>query len=264
MQVTNRTTSHAAIFANEAYALAKSSYLSGSCTPRDGTGILQGKDLLGQMYSVYVCFPSALVVSPQPPSGCVFSTVLSHAGYSGWNDLWAMCLANQPDVAYPIPNRKVERTAQNAAVVASHHQLIKDIQESFGLHTIDLAEILQVSRQSVHSWKSDDGSVPSKTSAKKLGLLRDAAVAWRNAYPSSTPGWVLHSMVQGKTIKDWLALIAEGSADAVALFQGMSERFVAISSNNPRPTTRGREPTSFETFAASLKLGMPPARTDEP
>ena len=97
----------------------------------------------------------------------------------------------------PHAAANTEKPRQVAAPV-SYQQMIVDIQETFGLHTTDLADLLQVTRQSVHSWKNINGSTPGKLSITKLSRLREAVAQWRDASRQMLPDGCFIRFLKGR------------------------------------------------------------------
>lgn len=299
----------------ERYTSGDSGYLSGSCSRFDDAGMLEVKDSLGQVSVVVICLPGTLVVSSQPPSGCVLPSrlrALERSGYEAVAGTWTMpltgrvpgCVLLSPgaqgvpslsralDHELPFASRAIqplqgelatyaladedlilsalnppwyeprphaaadtEKPRQVAAPV-SYQQMIVDIQETFGLHTTDLADLLQVTRQSVHSWKNINGSTPGKLSITKLSRLREAVAQWRDAFPSNAPGWLLHSILEGQTLKSWLILVANGSVTIPEFMQTVSKTLQATARFSAHPAA-ARAPTAFESFVDTLTSSEP-------
>jgi hypothetical protein len=245
------------------YTSGDSGYLSGSCTRSDDARMLEVKDSFGSVSVVLVCLPGTLVVSSQAPSGCILSSpvrALERSVYKTWGDAWPIELAGahlSQDVLL-LDHRPVVTPRKSPRITGnvSYQQLILQVQETFGLHTTDLADLLQVSRQSVHSWKSEKGSAPGRSSITKLSLLRDAATEWRKAFPSNAPGWLLHSMAQGRTVKSWLILVASNTVTIDEFLRNISPTMqTSTQPKEHRPSTRA--PTAFEAFVDSLPSPEP-------
>ena len=246
-------------------------HLSGSCITTDAAGVLEVTDLLGQVTTIFLFLPRALIVSQQLPSGCaVFNS--NAMIYSALRCI-ALTLTHEWLPRDLFPNIKAGLFLQRAVVPVSglkewnalltndrpprtvfpYQDIIRQIQDTFALHTTDLADLLRVSRQTVHSWKSDNGSEPSAASVKKLLALRDANQAWRAEFHDSAPAWLVNSPVQGKTLKAWLMLVVEeklGMAEVTAVVKK------SLSPKSPRGNQSKRlsrrEPTAFEDFVDSL------------
>jgi hypothetical protein len=253
-----------------------SGHLSGSWVCRDDAGILEIKDSAGSSALLVVYMPATLVISSLPPSGCAFSTFsclvpafrdfASRAITDAWSShtherLFGSPIASRSPhsfAAYVDPARKeatelvaaIDPTAQ--PLVRSHQQLVRSVQDSFGLNTTDLANLLGVSRQSVHSWRSDTGSAPGKSSVSKLTNLLNAANAWHKVFPPTGPGWLLHSTIRGRTLIKWLESVANGSTEIGEVVAAVSEALSATSRPRP-PKATERPPTAFESLVEDLK-----------
>lgn len=228
-------------------------HLSGSRGPVDDTRFFEVTDLLGQVFTALVYFPRALIVSPIPPSGCVLAT---GSAILNWGVLHFAhgAVETAPRAIHHSPQRIALTLDGTEVHPLSHKKIISDIQDAFGLHTTDLANMLEVSRQSVHSWKSDAGSAPGISSVTKLLALHAAAVEWRKHSPSSAPGWLLHSPIQDKTFKEWLMRVASGSVQMSYVMEKIKESLSPSAANRSMRDLKvgSREPTAFEDFVDSL------------
>ena len=249
-----------------ACTLPGSGYLSGSISGREDTGFLEVKDPLGRTSRVYVCLLPSLMVSPQPPSGCVVprssaqpfewwslgvATGLQRVSKRGYQRI-ASRLSPPPAGRGGHQRRSAHLAVESATTC---RDVVREVQEAYGLHTTDLAELLKVSRQSVHSWKSDGGSPPNRNSAAKLLRLHQGAAEWRKAFYSMSSGWLLASSFRGKPLKTWLSAVAVGElgiGDLVSMIrQGL--RADLTDQQPPKPLSKGR--TAFQKFAAELPGG---------
>jgi DNA-binding transcriptional regulator YiaG len=236
--------------------------LSGSSMQTDNPGRLNVTDLLGQVL-ILVYLPSSLIVSPDPPSGCALAnlsaTLHSLGGYLPFSSAGPWSVARLSGAMAASSRQRVVRREHSA------QELIRYIQEVYGLHTTDLAELLGVSRQSVHAWKRG-GSVPNTASAKKLFTLKDAADEWHKSYGAGTPGWLLHSPIHGKTLQQWLMLVASGDISISEVISKVTSASsdTSISAAGHDHLASSREPTAFEDFVDSLDLSRSGMRRGKP
>jgi hypothetical protein len=265
VQLTKRTNIAFSVNQRES-AFSSGGYLTGSWAAHDETALLKSKDLLGQIYITEVCLLSALVVSPLLPSGCAFPTisVLTTTNVPRRTvcksalDPFALAFL-MPLEGYhedPLPTTEIRSLHRSTPRTVSYKQVVNDIQEAFALHTTDLADLLEVSRQAVHSWKSESGSEPGKSSVTKLLTLRDAASEWHDRFSPESPAWLLHSKIQGRTLKTWLSQVANGSTNIAEVMQKVTERLSAKKSpHDPSPQKPlQRERTDFEAYIANLRV----------
>jgi hypothetical protein len=238
-------------------------YFSGSHLTEDETRAFDLTDTLGRVLRVFVYLPHALVVSALPPSGCVVANnkamIYALAAYKAASQHYVsyahlMSQRSLADATIPLPRtraRPIHRTTDRAF---SYRHLIKNIQETFALHTADLAEVLQVSRQTVHSWKSDSGSSPSPDNIAKISALNTASIEWSRSNAPAMPAWLLNLSINGQPLKTWLINVASGSVKISAVIANVNATLT------PQLTSAGesvkgspREPTAFEDFITSLK-----------
>jgi hypothetical protein len=180
----------------QACTLPGSGYLSGSFAMREDSRVLEVKDTLGQITLVFVCLLPSLVVSAQRPSGCVVSN--SHLPLGGWLHFSDVALVHElatceyhkaltgAEILH-YPRSLPSKPAAPRFLAPEYQNVVREVQGAYGLHTTDLAELLQVSRQSVHSWKSEGGNAPGRTSSSKLLRLHEGAVEWRREFSSRSP-----------------------------------------------------------------------------
>jgi len=234
------------------------SHFSGSYLPADETRVLAITDPFGHVCTFVAYLPRALTVSDLPPSGSVVASKVYSVLYDSNQ---RVVIATTPSVHSSNGPKEIDdyrsiRLHEPRALTQSgfsYRDVLQEIQETFDLHTTDLAELLDVSRQAVHAWRSENGSQPGSASAQKLLSLREAATEWRRLAPNRSPGWLLNSSFQGKTLKSWLASTAHGAVQMSEVIGKMAETL----STSPSVVVQEsrslhREPTAFEDFVDSL------------
>jgi hypothetical protein len=162
------------------------------------------------------------------------------------------------------PRSLPSKLAEPRVLAPTYQDVVREVQGSYGLHSTDLAEVLQVSRQSVHSWKSEGGSAPGRTSSSKLLRLHEGAVEWRREFSSRSPGWLLLSSFRGRSLKKWLSAAADGEIAVSNLISMVRADTAGIAGNRPgirMPATRER--TAFEEFVDALPDDESAGRNDE-
>ena len=67
---------------------------------------------------------------------------------------------------------------QNPVVASSLSAMLTDIRSNFQLNNSELAQIFHVSRPTIYAWSSET-TAPRATHARRLKMLRDASISWR-------------------------------------------------------------------------------------
>jgi len=257
----------------QACTLPGSGYLSGSFAMREDSRVLEVKDTLGQITLVFVCLLPSLVVSAQPPSGCVVSN--SHLPLGGWLHFSDVALVHElatceyqkaltHSAILHFPQSPPSMPAEQRFFAPEYQDAVREVQAAYGLHITDLAELLQVSRQSVHSWKSEGGSAPGRASSAKLLRLHEGAAEWRREFSSRSPGWLLLSSFRGRPLKKWLSAVAEGEIVASDLISMVRAEMTDTAGNQPPFSIRAtRRQTAFEDFVDTLPDEGSLGRSDE-
>jgi DNA-binding transcriptional regulator YiaG len=255
----------------QACTLPGSGYLSGSFAMREDSRVLEVKDTLGQITLVFVCLLPSLVVSAQPPSGCVVSNSnLPLGGWLGFQDVLlvhelATCEYHKALTRDAMLYKQRSLPSSKPRSIAPQYQdVVREVQSAYGLHTTDLAELLEVSRQSVHSWKSEGGSAPGRTSAAKLWRLHQGAAEWRREFSSRSPAWILVSSFRGRSLKKWLSAVAEGEialSDLVCLIRAETADTADTQPRFSIPATRPR--TAFQEYVDTLPDDGSAGRNDD-
>lgn len=238
-------------------------YFSGSHLTENETRAFDLTDTLGRVLRVFVYLPHALVVSELPPSGCVVANnkamIYALAAYKAASQRYVtyahlISQRSPADSTIPLPRTKALGTHRTTDKAFSYRHLIKNIQETFALHTADLAEVLQVSRQTVHSWKSDSGSAPSPDNIAKILALNTASIEWSRSNAPTMPAWLLNLSINGQPLKTWLINVASGSVKISAVIANVNATLTPqLTSAGRSAKESSREPTAFEDFITSLK-----------
>ncbi len=137
-----------------------------------------------------------------------------------------------------------------------------EIRDSFSFTTVQLAQVLGVSRQAIYDWT--DGKPVKVENRKRIAAIRDSARQWRDTYPKSM-GRIVAEEIEGPSL---FTLLCSGELDEQAIhlaFNLIADRLSVAEANRPTSARElaekfGMKPMSESEnrrnlFDASLRLG---------